>query len=317
MLIFAGCRVESRPTSRTIAGKDYQVVIIADDNVWDGDLSMAVCDLLEEDIPGLVRPEGYFDIVKQVSPAEASDMDRRYGLVLNINVVPSNDAPSYKISENIYARPQTIITITAPAVEAATAFIETNGREIRDIMEVSEREKMLNAAKGKPAKQLMADFKKHTGYEMLIPHNFSKANPADDELLWYIRDYKNKAQYIFAFSMEYNPESSIEEVSDLVVDAIDNKFNTISSKDVNGSYMRISDEFIAADVVTVNDNKMLELRGRWDVVDDYMGGSFTSYAIFDRATKRATVITFALYAPEDIHRNLMREMEALVYTIKQ
>lgn len=293
------------------------MVIIADDDVWEGDLSVAVCDLLEEDIPGLVRPEGYFDIVKQTSPAEASDMDRRYGLVLNINVVPSNDAPSYKITENIYAHPQTIITITAPTVEAATAFVETNGREIRDIMEASEREEMLRAAKGKPAKQLMADFKSHTGYEMLIPHNFSKANPADEELLWYIRDYKNKAQYIFAFSLEYNPESNIEEVSGVVVDAIDEKFNTISSKDVSGSYMRISDEFIAADVVTVGSDKMLELRGRWDVVDDYMGGSFTSYAIFDPATKRATVITFALYAPEDIHRNLMREMESLIYTIKR
>jgi hypothetical protein len=102
-----------------------------------------------------------------------------------------------------------------------------------------------------------------------------------------------------------------------IIEAIDAKFNTISSKDVEGSHMQI-DRYrpVVVDTVEVNDKTVLELRGCWEVSTDYMGGSFTAYTIFDPATQRATVIIFALYAPEDIQRNLMRELEALIYTLE-
>ena len=312
-----GCRVESTPDAKTTVGKDYQVVVICDDEAWKGDLSMAVCDLLEEDIAGLVRPQGHFDIVKQVSMDKATDADRRYGITLVIKLAPTTEEPSYKVTADIYARPQIIVTLTAANAEQAIDYIKSHTAELREVMTASEREEALKAAKGKSAKQLMEDFKNSTGYSMVIPHSFSKANPADESLTWYIRDYKNKAQYIFAFSTEYNPESDIATESKAIVDAINAKFNTIASKDVTGSYMQI-DMYrpVVADVVNVNDRKMLELRGCWEVARDYMGGSFTAYTVFEPETGTATVIIFALYAPEEAQRNLMRELEALIYTLE-
>ena len=316
LLALASCRVEPSPEAKTTVGKDYQVVVICDDEAWSGELSMAVCDLLEEDIPGLVRPESRFDIVKQVSSKEATDADKRYGILLVIKLIPSNDEPSYKLAEDMYAHPQLILTITASNAEQAIDYINTHASELRDIMAASEREEYLAGAKRKAAKQLMEDFEKATGYNMLIPANFSKANPADESLTWYIRDYKNKAQYIFAFKTEYDANATIGAESATIVNAINAKFNSIASKDVAGSYMQI-DKYrpIAADVIDINGTTMLELRGCWEVAHDYMGGSFTSYTIFDPATYTATVIVFALYAPEDAHRNLMHELESLIYTI--
>ena len=318
LITLTGCRVKSGQEAKTTVGRDYQVVVICDDDAWKGDLSMAVCDLLEEDIPGLVRPESYFDIVKQVSSQNATDADKRHGILFVIKLTPSNDAPSYKLTSDIYAHPQLILTLTASNVEQAVKYIESHTTELRDIMMASEREEALKDAKGKPAKQLMADFKESTGYGMFIPHSFSKANPADESITWYIRDYKNKAQYIFAFKTDYNPDASIATESSEIVNAINTKFNTISSKDVNGSYMQV-DLYrpIAADLIEVNGQAMLELRGCWEVAHDYMGGSFTAYTIFDPTTSSATVIIFALYAPEDAQRNLMREMEALIYTLEK
>lgn len=317
LLILGGCRVESAPEPKTTAGKDNQVVIICDDDLWEGDLSMAVCDLLEEDIPGLVRPEGYFDIVKQVSSSEATDIDRRHGILLVFKTSPANETTTYSVANNTYARPQLILTINTSNAEQAIEFINTHTEELREVMAASERDEYLKNAKRKPAKQLMEDFTKATGYSMLIPANFSKANPADKELTWYIRDYKNKAQYIFAFTTDYDTADNIAEASSKIVDAIDAKFNTISSKDVAGSYMQI-DRYrqIEADVVDINGNDLLELRGCWEVAHDYMGGSFTAYTLFNPETSKATVVIFALYAPEHRHRNLMLEMENLIYTLE-
>ena len=317
MLLVVGCRVESSPETRSTTGKDYQVVVLCDNDIWEGDVADAVCDLLEEDIPGLVRPQGYFDIVKQVPSNEATEFDKKYGIVLSVKVSPSNEAPSYKVATNTYAQPQIIITIEASTPAQAVEFIKANTEELREVMIASEREEYLKGAKRKPAKQLMEDFTQATGYTMLIPANFSKANPADETLTWYIRDYKNKAQYIFAFNTEYNAEAGVQSVSADIVNAINAKFNTIASKDVNGSRMQINTyRDIVADIVEVNNCKLLELRGCWEVSTDYMGGSFTAYTIFDPATSTATVIVFALYAPEDSQRNLMHQLEDLIYTLE-
>ena len=317
LLLVVGCRVESSPETRSTAGKDYQVVVLCDNDIWEGDVADAVCELLEEDIPGLVRPQGYFDIVKQVPSNEATEFDKKYGIVLSVKVSPSNEAPSYKVATNTYAQPQIIITIEAPTPAQAVEFIKANTEELREVMIASEREEYLKGAKRKPAKQLMEDFTQATGYTMLIPANFSKANPADETLTWYIRDYKNKAQYIFAFNTEYNAEAGVQSVSADIVNAINAKFNTIASKDVNGSRMQINTyRDIVADIVEVNNCKLLELRGCWEVSTDYMGGSFTAYTIFDPATSTATVIVFALYAPEDSQRNLMHQLEDLIYTLE-
>ena len=293
------------------------MVVLCDNDIWEGDVADAVCDLLEEDIPGLVRPQGYFDIVKQVPSNEATEFDKKYGIVLSVKVSPSNEAPSYKVATNTYAQPQIIITIEASTTAQAVEFIKANTEELREVMIASEREEYLKGAKRKPAKQLMEDFTQATGYTMLIPANFSKANPADETLTWYIRDYKNKAQYIFAFNTEYNAEAGVQSVSADIVNAINTKFNTIASKDVNGSRMQINTyRDIVADIVEVNNCKLLELRGCWEVSTDYMGGSFTAYTIFDPATSTATVIVFALYAPEDSQRNLMHQLEDLIYTLE-
>lgn len=317
LLCSVGCRVESAPEAKTTTGKDFQVVVICDDEAWQGDLADAVCDLLEEDIPGLVRPESYFDIVKQVSAEKASDFEKRYGILLTFKISPSNEEPSYKATYNTYAQPQLHLTINASTVEQAVAFIEANTEELRDVMIASEREEYLKGAKRKPAKQLMADFTEATGYTMLIPANFSKANPADESLTWYIRDFKNKAQYIFAFTTEYNPDANVQATSADIVNAINAKFNTISSKDVGGSRMQVATyRDIVANIVMVNDYKLLELRGCWEVSTDYMGGSFTAYTIFNPETATATVVVFALYAPEDRHRRLMHELEDLIYTLE-
>ena len=47
-----------------------------------------------------------------------------------------------------------------------------------------------------------------------------------------------------------------------------------------------------------------------------MGGPFVGYVTIDEATSEALVVMFALYAPEDPQRNLLRELEHLIYTTK-
>lgn len=312
-IVAVGCTVKTKTPTKSSVGEPYDIMVVCDDEAWRGDLSMAVCDLLEEDAPGLTRPEGYFDIVRQVSHSAITDYERKYGNILIINTNVAGE-PSVDMVRNRYSTPQLIVVLNTPSAEVATEYIETHTDELRELFEAKERAQSNNYYAARPADQLVADFKQHTGIDMLIPSGYYKATTRDKGLLWYIRDYKNKAQYIFAYSYEAtDPEEDL--TAKWLMLSLDNRLATISSKGAVGSYMGVNENgpAVVRDL-RINGREWVELRGWWEVNNDFMGGPFVSYSTYDSATNEITTIMFALYAPEDRQRNLLREIEHLIYS---
>lgn len=318
-IVAGGCRTKVTLPEKNIMGKAYDVVVLCQNDIWRGDLSYAVCDLLEERAPGLTRPEGYFNIVKQVEPAKATELDRKYSNVLAISINPTVAEATYSVAKNTYARPQTLITVTAPSVESAVAFIDDATATLRTEFEKGERTTSNTYNAARPADKLMADFKEHTGLEMVIPAYFYKATTRDSELLWYIRDFPKRADYIFSFTIPVDTTLPEDMRAFSVMSAIDTKLATISSKGAEHSYMRLSNEpssMTFTPNVKIAGREWMEIRCWWEVANDFMGGPMVSFVNVDETTNVATVIMFAIYAPEDPQRNLLRELEHLMYTIK-
>lgn len=313
-LLAVGCTTRTAVAEKTTAGKSYDLFILASDELWQGDLRYAVCDVLETDAPGLTRPEGYFNIVGSRNPDAATIVDLKYGNILKLAVDSAIVDPVLSVAQNVYARPQTIVTAKASSAEALTAFVTENAAAIRQIFEQAERSRNNARHRAGAAELLMEDFANHTGYEMLIPANFYKANTRDKSLLWYIRDYKSKAQYIFAFKYPYTDASDF--TAEWLMRTLDNKLATISSKGAVGSYMGVNESGPAiVTEQTIADEKWYELRGWWEVNNDFMGGPFVSYSTLDESKNEITTIMFALYAPEEGQRNPLRELEHLIHTV--
>ena len=318
-IVAGGCRTKVTLPEKNIMGKAYDVVVLCQDDIWRGDLSYAVCDLLEERAPGLTRPEGYFNIVKQVEPAKATELDRKYSNVLVISINPTVAESTYSVAKNTYARPQTLVTVTAPSIESAIAFIDDATATLRAEFEKGERTTSNTYNAARPADKLMADFKEHTGLEMVIPAYFYKATTRDSELLWYIRDFPKRADYIFSFTIPVDTTLPEDMRAYSVMSAIDTKLATISSKGAEHSYMRLSNEPSSMTItpeVKIAGREWMEIRCWWEVANDFMGGPMVAFVNVDDTTNMATVIMFAIYAPEDPQRNLLRELEHLMYTIK-
>ena len=318
-VLLGACTLKHTPPTKTTAGQPYDVVVICADEQWRGDLSYAVCDLLEEPLPGLTRPEGYFNIVKQTTMQRATDIDKMYPNLLALSINPAVDEATYSVTKNVYARPQSVVTVTAPTVPAAIEFLAAAEDTLREELLRGERNNSNNYYAQNPASLLMADFEEHMGVEMLIPANFYKATTREKELLWYIRDYPSRAQYIFAFKMPCEPMLSEDMQAFSSLNDINRMFSTISSKGADGSYMRISTEPESLSLrkgVEINGRTWNEIRGWWEVANDFMGGPFVAFENIDNASGEMMVVVFGLYAPEDSQRNLLRELENLIYTVK-
>lgn len=315
VLVAGGCTVKSDVPSKNTAGENYDVVVICADEAWRGDLAYAVCDLLEEPTPGLTRPEGLFNIVKQVAPDRVSNIDRMYGNLLVININTTVSEPSFSVEKNLYARPQTVVIITAPTVPSAVEFVTTAAEAIREVLEQGERKKSNSYYAARPAEELMSDFRAVTGMDMLIPQGFFKATTADKSLTWYLRDYPTKAQYIFVFESEYTDPEDL--TAKWIMMSLDNRLSSITSKGAVGSYLGVNESGpVYSSTVELAGRTWTELRGWWEVNNDFMGGPFVSFSSLNPDGEHITTIMFALYAPEDPQRNLLREIEHLFYTLK-
>ncbi len=83
-----------------------------------------------------------------------------------------------------------------------------------------------------------------------------------------------------------------------------------------GMYM--STDSLMTDVrpISVQGDYALEARGLWRVKGDFMGGPFVSHVRLDKANQRIIVSEIFIYSPDKMKRNLVRQMEASLYTLK-
>lgn len=313
-LALASCTTKPQQPSKTAIGSPYEAFVICDNDAWNSGLDSVVYRAVGARVLGLPRPESYFYVVDQMSQGELSTMERKYGNILSINISPANSEPGLMVADNVYARPQTIVTVNAPTVDAAKQFIAEHGGEICGLFEVGERNRSLINSRRSSSPTLMEEFKKHIGIDMHIPAGFSKANSGDRSLLWFMRDHEKKAQYIFAFETEYTDEKDL--TGEWLERMIINKLAVVHT-DKPGSYMTISQSApIYFSAMDINDRVWFEMRGCWEVKFDQMGGPFVSFSTLDEERQTIKTILFALYAPEEVQRGLMGELEYLIYTAK-
>jgi hypothetical protein len=64
----------------------------------------------------------------------------------------------------------------------------------------------------------------------------------------------------------------------------------------------------------INGQYTVELRGIWEMVNDFLGGPFQSYAILDKARGEILFIDAFVYAPGEDKRDLMEKLKHIVET---
>ena len=83
-----------------------------------------------------------------------------------------------------------------------------------------------------------------------------------------------------------------------------------------GVYM--STDSLLTDVrpINVHNDYTMEARGLWRMKGDFMGGPFVSHTRLDQKNQRIITAEIFVYSPDKMKRNLVRQMEASLYTLK-
>ena len=152
------------------------------------------------------------------------------------------------------------------------------------------------------------------GITMKVSPGFQIADQKKD-LVWLRYETPEISQGIIIYTFPYVSHDAF--TFDYLVRVQDSVLKTNIPGSAEGSYMatekRIDQIF---NVREHNGNYASEMRGLWRLINDFMGGPYISLAELDMANQRVIVAFGYVYAPNKDKRNYLRQVEAMIYSLK-
>lgn len=311
VLALASCKGGKKALLPSISGKAGEVIVVMDRDNWEGNIGVEVRELLACDCPYLAQLEPMYSLVN-VTPGGFADLFKvhRNIVIFDINESKTEDKVDYL--HDIWAAPQCVINISSKDAKSATELIKANGKTIVSAIEQAERDRVIRNSIRYEERSLAPQVTEIFGGSPHFPMGY-KLKKKTDSFIW-IADEK---QYTIQGVLIYKYPATVAE--EFTRDNIVSHRNTVLKENVpgmfDGTYMTTS-KVITPDVeyIKYKGRNFAQLRGYWEVENDYMGGPFVSHSFFSPDGMEVIVAEAFVYAPKYDKRQYLRQVESILYS---
>jgi len=296
------------------SGAPYEVLVVMDDNLWKGDAGRALFDVLSANTPGVAQAENMFRI-SRISPVHLDNMTKvaRNIIIVEISEKYSKSKIAYK--KNAWAKPQAVVIINAPDVESFINVMIEYNEAITEFLVNYERERQIAFNRKNHNREATEKVKEIFGVQLYIPSNLKKFTTAN-HFFWASNMSLEKRQDIIVYSYPYTDPNTF--TKEFLLQKRDSVLRANLPGPKEGSYMATERTRFEPSFKTIwkNGRYCAEIRGWWRVEGDMMGGPFISHTQLDEINNRVITVEGFVYAPGHAKRNLIRQLEAVVYSAK-
>lgn len=315
-LFIIGCSDESSKRSLpSSTGKSGELIIVVDTAYMHNKTGKALEQVFMEELYGVPRSEPLFNVVT-VPPKGFTSMLKIVRNVLQLDINSANKTEII-VQNDVFANDQLIITVSAKNDQSAANIISKNKDKLQQLFDQEELKRtksrlILNTNKDKRDSLLM----KH-GYTVAFPKEYFLSMDSTD--FFFLR--KNKAvgdhqilQGLMIYSYPYTDDSSF--VSERIVNKMEGFISNIKAQPKG--FMQVERQYpILSEEVNYNDAYSVQLSGLWRMEGIFMGGSFFNYTVVSADQTKLIGAYGFVYAPKFNHREYLRELKALSYTLSQ
>lgn len=303
---------QKNPFMATSSGRPYEIIVVVDLGLWERPAGRALYSALEMDVPGLPQAERSFKIM-YTSP---QNFDMTLKLIRNIVVVDIQDIytqAKFNYANDVYAEPQTVLTIQAPNEKEFETFVEENRQVIVDFFTRSEMNRQIRMLERSHSDYISTKIASMFDCEAWVLSDLSSAKIGED-FLWASTNAATSDMNFIIYSYPYTDSRTF--TREFFMHKRDSvmKINVPGAKE--GMYMSTDTMTVETKAITVQGEYAMEARGLWRMKGDFMGGPFVSHTRLDRANHRVITAEIFIYSPDKLKRNLVRLMEASLYTLK-
>ena len=295
------------------SGLPYEMLVVMPDDQWERPLGRAVYNVLDTDVPGLPQSERSFRISRVDPSAFNSNMFRIMRNVIKVDIQKIYTQPKFKFARNVHSYPQMVMTLQAPDEASLTAYVEKNAQSILDFFTKAEMNREIELLREKHNPEVSRLAGEILDVDVWVPWEVNKFKKGKD-FLWASTNTGKKDMNIVLYSYPYTDTNTF------TLEYFLNKRDSVMKVNIpggpEGSYMSTQRDFVYVEDATVHGQYAQVARGLWRVKGDRMGGPFVSHSRVDEVNGRVVVAEAFIYAPESLKRDLMRRMEAALYTLQ-
>ncbi len=313
VIFLNSCKQSSSNFLPEVKGEANDIIVVMSGPKWDAAPGEIVREFIAEPLQGLPMDEPKFDYLF----VPHSNFDKVYRRQRNIMI--TKIGPDYKervlVKEDAWAKSQLTITITAPSSEAFVELYKKKGKEINEIVATYELKRLRNAFKANPEKNIIEILKKEHHVKLDIPKGY-KVNLDSSGFVWLRNEYREIIEGVLIYYYPYSDSNTFSK------EYLLRKRNSILKKyvpgELEGSYMATEERFnLESYEYELDGNRYTkELRGLWKIKNGLaMGGPFVSITQYDEERKRIVTVEGFIFAPGHDKRNLVRRVEAIVYSM--
>lgn len=294
LLLLAACGGHQPAGHDMSSMKPYEVLVV-------GDSANAIADCLGRPCEDLPQAEPMYDVVG----IKAEDFKGSYRLARNIVIYTKGSLHDWDVKDNAYTRPQRVIYANKSNIRIAETFIKQ-----------FEHRQAVERVRRKHNPKAEALVRQLFGETIFIPADM-KASKQGNGFLWLSDNGTLATKNLVIMRLRGQcPYYHLGDLSGPAVKAFPEALQRVDSclkANIRGEEddMRMH---MNPSTVMAQQDKMLDLHfhGQWEMENDIMGGPFIGH-LKNRRDGTLLVMLGFVYAPGQKKRNLIRQLEAVLY----
>lgn len=285
------------------------IAVIIDDQLWNGEVGDSIRNKFASPVLGLPQEEPLFSINQYpVKLFEGFSTDSR-----NLLIIKKDNENKYEFKENEFASPQNAFHISGKTSFEILEILQKNAPDIIKKMraiEITHNQKII--------KDSLLDSKKiqkKFNIDLLIPSKYEYVMRRRN-FIWLKSEITSGNNSLIIYQIPLKSIRPNYAVNDIVKIR-----DSVGQLWIHGSALgtkMVTEEAYSPyfSKTTLFGNNAYEIKGTWQMKNDFMSGPFISYAIFDKAHRRILVLEGFCYAPSKEKRDLMFELESIIKSIQ-
>lgn len=317
--IFIGCSEKPKKVvkDRSVGGTSEILLVTQNDEQWNGSIGQNVRAFFEEEQYGLPQPEKTFKVA-HINIDALNDMFSKHRNLIIAEIVPELPNPVIESQPDWQASPQYAIKIKAKDAATWNKVFDSKKEELKQIFDKNERERLMNFYRPISNTEVIRQIKNKFGITMTVPNDFCIAVNREG-FISVVKDAETKELImdIIIYELPYKDDSDLSDASLLRVrDSIVKRYFEGENP---GSFMTTDKEFVTPRYTVVPDfpaGYAKEMRGMWNMQKDFMAGPFVSYTIVNPTHDKLITAEGFVYYPNKEKRDYLRQLEAMIYSIR-
>lgn len=318
-------------------GEHGHVLVIMQDDLWDGKMQTALVSQLDQTAKGpYLRKEPLFDFFQKQS-SDLNHVNKMSRLMLKVMVDFDSTYQETAVIEkrDYYAKGQLFIVIKDSDPDRLYNYILNDFDPILDKMNDFEMEVLISEYKNRNNPVIAEQTEKHFGVSIDVPRD-TKLKLTEDNFMWAKYDRSrnilgseangtDNSTYWIQEGILFWSQDVISDSSFSIKSIMSHRDTTLKYNvpgKVEGSYMATEyDPFYDPEyeIGSLNDEKCIIARGLWKHEGHpgaFGGGPFVQYSVLNSEKNKVITVCGYIYAPKFNKREYIREVEAMLNTIE-